>query len=198
MTHFPKDPDCPICQRCKPQSASHGQSKRYCDSLPVPVKFGDRGTLDHKIINDDDKSRDHDKAVCVVLDIATYWLQAYADPRKTAEATISALQEFYGPEIEDICKHIYSDNSAEIRAACDYLKLRHDTSNPHVPQTNGVIEIVHRSCIEGTNCALSQSGLSIEWWEEAQDIFNFLCNFRDLQGRKDPITNSGSNVNSMV
>ena len=74
-------------------------SKKFCDSLPVPIKFGDRWTLDHKIINTDDSSQEGDRAVCVILDQACYWLQAYADPKKTSEATIRALQEFGGPEV---------------------------------------------------------------------------------------------------
>ena len=57
FTHFPKDLDCDICRRNKPQKARcESKGAKACDSLPVPVRFGDAGTLDHKIINEDDAS----------------------------------------------------------------------------------------------------------------------------------------------
>ena len=179
--HFPKDLDCDICRRSKPQKARcESKGVKACDSLPVPVNFGDAGTLDHKIINEDDASRDGDRNACVILDRATYWLQAYGDTTKSAKATISALQNKYGSKISEICKHIYSDNSDEIRAACEHFNLSHDTSTSHRSETNGIAENAVRRVKEGTSCTLSQSGLCDAWWKEAMMCFCFLKNVVDI------------------
>jgi DNA (cytosine-5)-methyltransferase 1 len=181
FTHFPKDPDCDICKENKPMKApSRSKDERECDALPEPVVFGDSGTLDHKIINEDDKSKSEDRAVCVILDRATYWLQAYADKHKSAEATIKALQQFYGPQIQQVCKHLYSDNSKEIKAACKHLLLSHDTSISHVPQSNGIAENAVKRVKEGTACTLTQSGFCDAWWNLAMYCFCFLKNVVDI------------------
>ena len=39
----------------------------------MPVKFGNAGTLDHKVLNEDDASRDGDRNACIISDTATYW-----------------------------------------------------------------------------------------------------------------------------
>ena len=69
LTHFPKDPRCPICIKCKPTRAylrtkSHGEP----DSLPTPKEFGDAITADRSIINKDDASRTDDRVACVIMD----------------------------------------------------------------------------------------------------------------------------------
>ena len=171
FTHFPKDLDCDIC-RNKPQKARcESEGVKACDALSVPVNFGGAGTLDHKIINEDDASRDGDRNACVILDRGTNWLQAYGDTTKSAIATISALQKFYGLKISEIVKHIYSDNSDEIRAACKHLNLSHHTSTAHRSETNGIAENALRRVKEGTSCTLSQSGLCDAWWREAMIAF---------------------------
>ena len=115
FTHFPKCGSCNICMRNKAMKARcESKGAKECDALPTPVEFGDAGTLDHKVLNEDDASRDGDRNACVMLDRATYWLQSYADETKSSKATIRAMQKFYGPKIRQICKHIYSDNSEEI------------------------------------------------------------------------------------
>ena len=181
FTHFPEDLDCDICKRNKPMKA-RGESKgeKHVDALPTPQHFGDAGTLDHKVINEDDASREGDRNACVILDRATYWLQAYGDQNKSAKATISALPKFYGPKISEIVKHIYSDNSKEIKAACEHFSLSHDTSTPHRSETNGIAENAVRRVKEGTSCTLHQSGLCDAWWKEAMMCFCFLKNVVDI------------------
>ena len=98
FTHFPKDPDCPICMMNKVQRAQcrSSTSDKAVDALPVPINFADAITLDHKVLNEDDKSRDSDRNICVICDRATYWLQAYPDVGKSAAATKLAIQRFFG------------------------------------------------------------------------------------------------------
>ena len=38
------------------------------DGLPVPTAWGDAVTADHKVLNDEDASRDGDKLALVILD----------------------------------------------------------------------------------------------------------------------------------
>ena len=173
--------DCDICRRNKPQKARcESKGVKAFDSLPVPVSFGDAGTLDHKIIYEDDASRDGDRNACGIFDCATYWLQAYGDTTKSAKATISALQTNYGLKIPEVCKHIYVDNSDEIRAACEHFYLSHDISTAHRSETNGIAENAIRRVEEGTSCTMSQSGLCDAWWKEAMECYCFLKNVVEI------------------
>ena len=64
FTQFPKNPNCPICNESKTNRAQC-RTKTYArpDQLPKPLKFGDSLSADHKILNDDDASREADKAM---------------------------------------------------------------------------------------------------------------------------------------
>ena len=99
FTHFPKDPDCEICARCKPHRAyCKSKEERSPDALPEPKAWLDSITLDHKILNDDDASRKYDKTACVIQDRHTYWLQSYAAKTKSSADTKKAVQKFAGPQ----------------------------------------------------------------------------------------------------
>ena len=55
MTHFPKDPNCPVCRQCKStraQCRQKGPPTPY--DLPKPQAFGDSITADHTFIGDED------------------------------------------------------------------------------------------------------------------------------------------------
>ena len=81
------DKDCPICNSCKGTRAHCRTSKVHGepDKLPEPKKFADAITADHKILNEDDESRERDRVALVVLDRFTKWLQSYAANTKEAE-----------------------------------------------------------------------------------------------------------------
>ena len=88
FTHFPKCPDCDICQRNKPRRAScKAKSTPQGDGLPLAKEFGDRITSDHKVLNEEDESRQADRNAHIIQDFATYWLQAYAAKHKDAKET---------------------------------------------------------------------------------------------------------------
>ena len=50
LTHFPMDPNCPVCNSCK-RNRAHCRSKVHGepDQLPEPKKFADAITADRKI-----------------------------------------------------------------------------------------------------------------------------------------------------
>ena len=86
FTHFPKCPDCPICNQSKIARA-HCRRKRRCngDDLPRPKRFGDSITADHMILNEDDALRSEDYTSLVIYDRATRWMQAFPCKTKNAE-----------------------------------------------------------------------------------------------------------------
>ena len=49
FTHFPKDPDCEICNACKTQHQWCKSWNEKPDATPEPTKFGDKLTADHAI-----------------------------------------------------------------------------------------------------------------------------------------------------
>jgi hypothetical protein len=154
FTHFPKDPNCEVCIASKPARAHcRLTGEKRVDALPLPVEWLDAITLDHKIVNKYDKSAEDDRNICVICDRATYWIQGYPAEFKTGAETTKALVEFAGPQGK--AKHVYSDNSKEIKSACEKLGFPQDGSLPHRPETNGIAENSVKKCREGTSCALN-------------------------------------------
>ena len=151
FTHFPKCKDCEICNRTKTQRAQCRQSSGQPDGLPEPVEFGGAITLDHAIINEYDKHRDHDTKAVLCHDRATRWQQAFPAPTKCAEQTGMDLQRFMGPAVKP--KYIYTDGSHEFDKAARDIGWLHDSSTPYGPQNNGVAERAVRRCKEGTACS---------------------------------------------
>ena len=179
FTHFPKDPNCEVCIASKPTRAQcRTTGATRVDALPPPKEWLDAITLDHKVINEADKSAEGYRAACVICDRATYWIQGYPAEHKDEADTVKALVEFAGPQGR--AKHIYSDNSGEIKAACETLGWPRDPSLPHRPQTNGIAENAVKKVSEGTSCCLVQSRLSDERWPYAMRCFCFLRNIVDV------------------
>jgi len=118
------------------------------------------------------------RAALIVQDRWSSWLQGFACPTKSQKDTVEALKRFLGPQTK--CKHIFTDNSEELRAASRELGIDHDKSRPHRPQTNGVAERAVRRVKEGTSCALVQSGWNESYWPEAMNCFCFLRNAVDV------------------
>ena len=187
-THFPNDPNCPVCNPCKRNRAQcrqqvHGKP----DDLPVPKKFADAITADHKISNEDDESRTHDRVAMIVLDRFTQWLQGYPCKTKFSDECVLNFQKFVGPQCKP--EHVCTDNSKEFKSSLKELKWLHDTSTTHRSQTNGVVERAVRKLQEGSSCSLVQSGLGEAWWPEAMLCYCFLKNVVDvLRKTKQPIS----------
>ena len=173
FTHFPKDPACRICQLSKVQKAHCKiKTEHKGDDLPIPQKFGDAITCDHKILNEDQEDAEEQHNIFVILDRYSQFLQAYAAKQKSTEETKKAFQRYFEPNQEP--EHVYSDNSKEIKKACDELGYTHDTSTPHRSETNGVAERAVRRVREGTAAVLTQSGFTEHWWSLAMQAFCFL------------------------
>ena len=178
FTHFPKDPNCDICNGVKRNRAQcrqkvHGKP----DQLPAPTAWSHSLSADHVILNEQDESREQDRVAMVCLDRFTRWLQGYAAKTKSAKECSLFFKRFLGPQCKP--EHVYTDNSQEFQTSLKELGWPHDTSTPHRSQTNGVIERAIRVLKEGSSCVLVQSGLSEQWWPEALRGFCFLRNVSD-------------------
>ena len=113
FTHFPKDPNCSICNECKcTRSRCSRTVSGEEDSGPIPKEWGDALTADHAILNEDSQSRYADQDALVVFDRGTSWLQSYPVKNKSAEQAKLAFQKLLGP---DKPKSVYTDNSKGAR-----------------------------------------------------------------------------------
>ena len=107
FTHFPKDPNCRVCQLAKTTRARvTTKAEKAPDDLPLPKQFADAITADHAILNEEDTSRDGDQIVLVIQDGYTKWLQSIPCKTKSAHETRLGILSFLGPQLK--AKHAYS------------------------------------------------------------------------------------------
>ena len=175
-THFPKDRNCEICKRTKITRAPC--RRRNGDAVPRAANFGDLITADHKVLSDNNESRNNHRYAFVVQNLATQWIQAYPCKNKTSQETLRSLQKFLEPERKP--KVIYTDNSLEFGKACEDLSWNHCTSTPHRSETNGIAERAVRRVKEGTSAVLLQSGLNESWRADSMECYTYLRNVTDL------------------
>ena len=109
----------------------------------------------------------------VTRDRGTGWTMAYPARSKTAEEIKVAVQDLVGAEK---VKLWYSDGAPELHAVCRELGIRHDKSDPHRSETNGVIERTNRTVLKGTRTLLFQSGMPYKYWRMATKCFCALYN----------------------
>ncbi len=87
-----------------------------------------------------------------------------------------ALQNFVGPTAE--VSSFYTDGGSSLSAAATELGWCHDTSTPHVSQTNGKVERRIRIHEEGTITVLADGGFDPQWWPIAAKHFFLASNIR--------------------
>ena len=146
--------------------------------MPKAVQFADLITADHKVLSEENESRNNHRYAVVVQNRATQRIQAYPFKNKTSQETQRSLQKFLEPERKP--KVIYTDNSLEFGKACEDLSWNHCTSTPHRSETNGIAERTARRVKEGTSAVLLQSGLNESWWADSMECYTFLRNVTDL------------------
>ena len=86
---------------------------------------------------------------------------AYPARNKPADEIKVAAQDLVG---SDEVKLWYSDGAPELHAVCREMGIRHDKSDPHRSETNGVIETTNRTVLDGTRTILFQSGMRYKYW----------------------------------
>ena len=135
-THFPKDPNCDICLKTKITRSSC--RRRTGTVVPRAEHFGDLITADHKILSEENESRNNHRFAVVVQDLATQWLQSYVWKTKTYQETQKSLMKFVEPTRKP--KVIHTDNSSEFGKSCQELSWNHCASTPHRSEANGIAE----------------------------------------------------------
>ena len=154
------------------------------DKLDDVKNFGDLVTSDSVFAikrNSTSAARHGDTTALVIRDKGTGWIGAYPSKRKSAEDIQTAVNSFKGSET---VKRWYSDGAPELHSVCRTLGIRHDTSNPHRSETNGLIERTNRTVIEGARCLLYQSGLPYKYWPTAVKCFADNYNFTHYDSKK--------------
>ena len=74
--------------------------------MPVPKKYLDAVTMDHKVMNEGQAAGNGERYACIMLDRFTHWLQAFPSVTKTAEERGQCLSRFFGNQK---AKHMYTD-----------------------------------------------------------------------------------------
>ena len=161
MTHRPKNPYCPVCQRAKmmaPRARKLGGS-----STIKSDKYGDHLTIDHIIARDlRDYGFDDQKVGFIVKDVCTKFRYVCPDATKEGEQCYENLLRFTG--VDDEIGVIYSDNAPELEYAVKKLGVRRNTSREYSDENKAVIEREIRTVLEGTRAALTQAGLPDKMW----------------------------------
>ena len=118
-THFPKDPNCEICQRTK---ITRAPCRRRNGGVVLRAEnLGDLITADQTVLSEGCESRNTHHYAVVVQDLATEWIQSYPCKTKSSQETQRSLQKFLEPDRKP--KVIYTDNSMEFGKVCEDLIL---------------------------------------------------------------------------
>ena len=161
LTHRPKNPFCPVCQRAKmfaPQARRKGGS-----STTHSKAFGDHITVDHIITRDAKDYGFQDETVAhVVKDVFSKFRYVYPSASKSGEQCHEDMLHFLA--VGDNVKMLYSDNALEFDYVAKQLRCRHSTSRAYVDEDKAVIEREIRTILEGTRSNLVQSGLPDRYW----------------------------------
>ena len=161
MTHRPKNPFSPICQRAKMYAP---QARKVGGSSSIESKsYGAHLTVDHLITRDlRDHGFDDQRVGLVIKDVCTKFWYVYPSPTKEADQAHDDLLHFVG--VNDEIRIIYSDNAPELNDAVHRMGIRHNTSREYVDENKAVIECEMRTILEGTRANLVQSGLPDSMW----------------------------------
>ena len=143
-------------------------------STRVIKQFGDLVTADHIVCRSLASHGLKGEQDCLMIyDKATNWLHCGPVKTKSSNNAYDQFLDFAGGEK---IKMVYSDGSKELKSCCKKHRLRHEVSDPGIPQDNGLAESMVRVVVEGTRSALSRAGLPGTFWTLAGPHFAFARN----------------------
>ena len=173
MPHLPTDRNCDVCMRTE---ITEAPCRRRTGEAPLHAeKFGDLTTADHKVLDEEGKSRDNHRYAVVVQDLATQRFHSWPckqnlHMKRTKKSLLKFLEPSQAPKVEN------TDNSMEFGRVCEVLSWDHRTSAPHRSETNGIAERAVRRVKEGTSAVLLQSGLDERLWSDSMECNCYLRN----------------------
>ena len=179
MTHLPKNPYCPSCQRAKMQRRHHRRrfNRSKDDQRELPKAFGDRLTFDHLIAHgENNMGLENSEAAVACLDVGTGYRGLSPTGGKSEIEARGALVDFVGPNHAKIVKSVFSDNSQELLGAFRWLAWPKETSTPGDPGSNPLAERNVRHIKEGAKAVLDFAGHPPSFWPWAGPYFCHSCN----------------------
>ena len=89
LTHMPKHPLCPTCQRCKAQRSPCKKKAAVDHSAPPPKEFNDALTCDWGVMTERCKARNEEIDQLLIIDRASHWKHVHAsETRHTDEVVL--------------------------------------------------------------------------------------------------------------
>ena len=139
LTHKPNNPFCESCRRAKMK-----EKREYVGSYKnTATRWGQLVNGDHIVSTQDNMlGIDGNRDMLVVTDPYSGFKAAYPMPDKKADSTADAIKHFMGDrKIESF----YSDRSGEMERALRDLHIVSDTSQPGIPQTMQLLNVLFRT-----------------------------------------------------
>ena len=178
LTHLPKNPYCPHCQRAKMENVK--LRRKGGAAAHDVVSFGDRTTADTMVLRGLKDRGFHGEADSIVFyDLATDYLEVLPVQSRSRSNTLEAFRRFAGGQT---LKLVYSDQAPELKNAVTTLGALHRLSTPGMPKTNGLIENKVKLVLHGARVLLRQAGFEPRWWPFAVRHFSMA---RNIENRGD-------------
>jgi len=115
----------------------------------------------------------------VIYDRGTKFIDCYPLRSKSSDDAYTAFQDFRGTKYLDL---VYVDNSLELKKAVEDLGFPRRTSQPGVPQSNGVVENKVKLCVAGAKTLMECAGLPACFWPYAVRAWTFGRNTDIVEG----------------
>ena len=152
LTHLPKNPYCPHCQRAKMENVK--LRRKGGAAAHDVVSFGDLTTTDTMVLRGLKDRGFHGEADAIVFyDLATEDLEVLPVQSRPRSNTLEAFRRFAGGQT---LKLVYSDQAPELKNAVTTLGALHRLSTPGMPKTNGLIENKVKLVLHGARVLLRQ------------------------------------------
>ena len=179
MTHLPKHPDCPDCQKAKLKQV-------HCRRVPPERKnkiteFGQELSADTLLSkNEASTSLEGDKFAIIFHDEGTGWLEGAPDGNRNIEAARRAFRNLAGSR--QTIDSFYCDNAGELTKAADELEWVNPTATPFLSKSNSRAERRIGHAKEGTRTALLAAGMPPGMWNYAMKHFCVSSNIEIIDG----------------
>ena len=175
LTHLPKNPYCPHCQRAKMENVK--LERKGGAAAHDVANFGDLATADTMVLRGLKDRGFHGEADAIVFyDLATDYLDVLPVQSRSRGNTLEAFRRFAGGQT---LKLVHSDQAPELKNAVTTLGALHRLSTPGMPKTNGVIENKVKLVLHGARVLLRQAGFEPRWWPFAVRHFAMARNIEN-------------------